>query len=885
MAFFHAISAPILFQFLFFIIIKQAMNRMSSQLAKKQKYSNEEINNKDLQEWLSEKFVFRRKSNCNSSSTSTIKRTPYYITPKLHSTSKYSSAKSSSHRYKTSDLSTSSITPQLLKGSVISAIVEGRGIGRGEIGIASLDLKNPVIYLSQFADSQTYMKMISKLNILNPIEIIVPDTSYEKTMSVLIQKITEQLSKINITTVQRKYFNESRGLQVIQLLCAPEYNSVELQIANKYYCLAAVAALIRYLEFVQNIIYTPHSLKVLFKGSEKTMLIDSLTAKKIELITNLHDPKSNENLLGVLQHTKTIGGTRLLRANILQPLSDLDTIVTRLNCLNELIKNDELFLSLQSILGHFLDVEYILSLIIQIPKQENIQAAEQRLTTVIYLKHVLELVNPLKTALSKSVNQVFVNFSKTLCEPSFENLLKKIQSVIHDDIRYQKGTLNTLTQKCFAVKPNINGLLDVARRAYTETVDDIAELIQQLSKQYKLPLICSYGAIRGFYIQLYCGGKKCLTVNDLPSVFVKVVKLKNYLNFTTEDLIKLNDRIKESLNEIYLMSNIIINQLLKDLKGEISCLYKLADIVSFLDMMVSFAYCSTVFEWVMPEFTDKLIIKNGRHPILEKSSIYPVIPNDTFLSKDNNFIIITGPNMSGKSTYLKQVALLQIMAQLGCFVPAEYASFRITDQLFSRIGSNDDMESNLSTFMLEMKEMNYILQNCTENSLIIIDELGRGTSVEEGISICFAICEHLISLKCFTLFTTHFLQLTDLDLLYTNAVNYHFQVEHLIQEEISKVQYTHVLTHGSTKEVHYGLRLAEISSLPPYVIQNAKKLIQTLKHRTENINENSSWEKSIIKFINNIICITKDLSEGTIEKCKALQDYYRNLMPMLNEDQ
>lgn len=240
--------------------------------------------------------------------------------------------------------------------------------------------------------------------------------------------------------------------------------------------------------------------------------------------------------------------------------------------------------------------------------------------------------------------------------------------------------------------------------------------------------------------------------------------------------------------------------------------------------------------------------------------------------------------MSGKSTYLKQVALLQITAQLGCYVPAEYASFRITDQLFSRIGSNDDIETNSSSFMLEMKEMNYILQNCTEKSLIIIDELGRGTCVDEGIGICFAICEHLISLKCFTLFTTHFLQLTDLDLLYANVVNYHFQVEHLIQEETSKIQYTHLLTYGSTQEDHYGLRLAEISSLPQYVTQNAKKLVKKITCQTEAVNDNHCQEKNIVKLINNLVHIAKNFSEDSIEKCRFLQEYYRNLIPMINEE-
>ncbi|CAI8056063.1 MutS protein homolog 4 [Geodia barretti] len=211
---------------------------------------------------------------------------------------------------------------------------------------------------------------------------------------------------------------------------------------------------------------------------------------------------------------------------------------------------------------------------------------------------------------------------------------------------------------------------------------------------------------------------------------MKISKNRNTINFSTADLLRLNDRAQEATKEIYVMTNVVVNELIKDLRSNIGCLYKLAECVSMLDMLHSFAKSCTLSSYVRPEFTDTLAVKQSRHPILDIIS-FNLVPN----------------NISGKTTYLKQVALLQIMAQVGSFVPAVYASFRVTSQIFSRVGSDDDISSNSSTFMLEMRELSYVLQNVSSNCLVIVDELGRGTSNEEGFGICHAVCEHLLTTK------------------------------------------------------------------------------------------------------------------------------------------
>nr|XP_057947265.1 mutS protein homolog 4 isoform X4 [Doryrhamphus excisus] len=587
--------------------------------------------------------------------------------------------------------------------SVIVALVEGRGLARGEIGMASLNLKCPELVLSQFADTGTYAKVITKVHILLPMEILMPDTASEKGKGTkLFSLITENFQGVAFTAIQRKYFNEKKGLEYIQQLCAPEFSTVLMEVQAKYYCLASAAALLKYLEFIQNSVYATKSLKVSFKGSEQTAMIDSASASNMELVVNNRDHRSDHTLLGVLNHTKTLGGARRLRSNILEPLVDVDTINIRLDAIEEMLQNEELFFGLRNAIGHFLDIDQLLSVLVQVPKQETVIIAEAKIAHVIQLKHTLDLVPQLKVVLKNCNTALLKAYTTSLEDSRFDMILKQIHTVVNDDTTYLKGSLNMRMQKCYAVRPNINEFLDIARRAYTEIVDDIA---------------------------------------------------------------------------------------------------------------------------VRPEFTDTLALKQGRHPILERMAGQQLVSNNCYVSEGSNFVIITGPNMSGKSTYLKQVALCQIMAQIGSFVPAEYASFRVADQIFTRIGVDDDFETSSSTFMLEMKEISYIIHNVSDRSLIIIDELGRGTSAEEGIGMCHSVCEFLLNLKAFTLFATHYLELCQLESLYPNVENQHMQVQHTRARGAGteSVVYTHLLSQGCSEERHYGLRAAEMTSFPSSIIQEAKE--------------------------------------------------------------
>ena len=248
-----------------------------------------------------------------------------------------------------------------------------------------------------------------------------------------------------------------------------------------------------------------------------------------------------------------------------------------------------------------------------------------------------------------------------------------------------------------------------------------------------------------------------------------------------------------------------MNELFQVLRKDFGCLYKLIECITLLDLLQSFAYNAFIRNYTRPEFGDTLALKDSFHPILQKMSKDDrPIPNNVYASKETSFVIITGANMSGKSTYLRQIAMLQIMSQCGSYVPATFASFRISNQIFSRLGTDDDIELNSSSFEQEMIEMNYIIQNLTDTSLIVIDELCRSTSTDEGIALSIAICEHMIKSSAFVFFATHLHEISCLDAMYPQVVNYHLVSDILNSKNQVRLSHTYVLRKGVCELENYG---------------------------------------------------------------------------------
>ncbi|CAD5119711.1 DgyrCDS8301 [Dimorphilus gyrociliatus] len=630
--------------------------------------------------------------------------------------------------------------------STIVAIAEGRGNARGQIGMASIDLRRSVLTLTEFTDGQNYSKIIAKLNFLNPIEMILPDSMHfnctKKTN--LSEALSENFS-CSISTVQRKYFNDQKGMEYVKTLGLPQSRNIEVEIASKYYCLAAVAALLKYIEYIQRCVYAPGSLKIVYKALRDATLIDP------------------------------------------------GTIESRYDTVAVLLSDENLYHSLKSVISSCVDLDHLISLCIQIPKYETIKNYEYRITNVICLKHMLNLVDPICEALKGTDDQLLSCFREGLQDDGFQAIRNILSKYISEDTTYTKNVLDKIVQKCFLVKFNLNGMLDVCRKGYTEIVDEMTELAVQIGDTHGLGVTLRYNGVRGYHLQVRNTTKKRLSLKQLPPAFIKANRFRNVISFTTQEMIQ------------------VMNEVLNEVREHVHCLYRLSECVATLDMLVCFATNAALSNYVKPILGEALVVQKGKHPILDRIWCEPPVPNDFFACQGGNINIITGPNMSGKSTILRQVVLLQIMAQMGSFVPAESARFKLVTEIFSRVNTDDNLETNSSTFCLEMKEMNYILQSMSESSLIIIDELGR---------------------------VTHYLRLTKLATMYHNVGNFYMDV--LTQERTtgdSNVKYVY------TFQMKRGIQMCELSSMPKTVLLKAKEYHQILKTDHADVSVLTSEEK------------------------------------------
>lgn len=327
----------------------------------------------------------------------------------------------------------------------------------------------------------------------------------------------------------------------------------------------------------------------------------------------------------------------------------------------------------------------------------------------------------------------------------------------------------------------------------------------------------------------------------------------------TLELVKLNQKITDAHNEVINMSDRSIQELIDDVRTEIHALFKVSESIAMLDMIASFAQLVTTQDYVKPELTDTLAIKAGRHPIRDKIQIEKYVPNDVYATQQHRFQIVTGCNMSGKSTYIRSIALMTVMAQIGCFVPAQYASFPISHQLFARVSTDDNIEANVSTFAAEMREIAFILRNIERRSLVIIDELGRGTSTTDGLAIAIAIAEALVESRAYVWFVTHFRDLARILAERAGVVNLHLAVE--ISVHSSKMKMLYKISDGYEEEKFYGLALARVVDLPEEVITTATKVSKAL-HQHEEARKSNAKVLSVARRRKLILSLREQLIQA-----------------------
>ncbi|KZM21121.1 ATP binding [Ascochyta rabiei] len=785
---------------------------------------------------------------------------------------------------------------------VVCAVAESRGISP-TVGLAFVNLDTGEAVLCQINDSQTYVRSIHKLKVYGPSEILIVATA-SSPKSKLFSIVEENLEDIGskITLLDRRYWADSTGYEYIQALAFKEdVEAIKVSVQGNYYAICCIAAALKYIELGLGTHFSYHSLRMRYEPSEGSMLIDVSTIYSLELVQNLQRPKSKDCLFGLLNETLTAMGARLLRNNILQPLTDPDVLTTRYLAVDELTTREEMFFATRAALKNSLDADRILTALIVKPVKPTLQTTEQAINQVIMLKQFVSSVKPIFEALTGARSSMLNNI-RELCAP--ENILpiqELIDEVINEDTTYAKQPLELRNQRTYAVKSGVNGLLDVARTTYKEATEDAYQHCTELGQEYDIQLALKYENARQFYIKIPLSE---LDGKGLPPVFTNVIRRKNNIECQTLELMKRNQKINVSHQEVVLMSAFMeylkcsslrlagdqaIDALIEAARGHMSVMFKICEAVALLDMIAAFSQLVTVNDYTRPQLTETLAIKSGRHPIKEKITQNKFVPNDVYATQQTRFQIITGCNMSGKSTYIRTVALMSIMAQIGCFVPASYASFPILHQLFARLGMDDSIETNVSTFAAEMREIAFILRNIDRRSMAIIDELGRGTSTRDGLAIALAIAEALVSSKALVWFATHFKDLATIMHERAGVLNLHLAVD---MEREQNMTMLYKISQGTVKETHYGLALARVVPLPPGVVDRAAVVAQKLERhmlrrkKTSEVVLKEKRRKLILNLKEHLVQAQTGVLEGEVLTAwlKELQREFVNRMTALEAE-
>ncbi|KAL3954271.1 hypothetical protein ACCO45_012227 [Purpureocillium lilacinum] len=713
--------------------------------------------------------------------------------------------------------------------NIVCALAEARGITPA-VGVAFVNVSLGEVILSQICDNQAYVKTIHKIQLASPSRIVFMSTACPPAKNTtLFSLIQELVPDATSHAFDRAAWSENAGHEHIQNL-APhsDVGPIKVALQGKYYAVCSFAAAMKYIEHQFTISFAPHSLRIRYQPSEDTMMIDVAAIQSLEIMQNTHNPKSKESLYGLLNHTCTPMGARMLRRNILQPPTGHETFLRpRLDALEELTTREELFREVRKALRLFHDVEKLLTKLIIVPTSKSISLVEEQIGQVLMLKNFLEAVPELFVALAPVQSALLVKVRELCCPGVTGPILANIQRVIEADVRYMKSPLDLRNQRTFAVKSGVNGMLDVARQTYKELTEEIHQHVDAIQGEFKIAVALKFDNGRKYWLRI-----KAIDFDfgAPPQLFVNVVRKKDNVECQTLDLIKLNR-----------------NWLA--ISGGASQLFKVCESVALVDMLASFAQLSATRDYVCPDITSTLALKAARHPILDRSHSGNIVPNDYYASEQHCFHIITGCNMSGKSTYIRAVALLQIMAQVGCFVPAEYAAFPIIHNIFARVSMDDNIEASLSTFSVEMREMAFILRNIDDKSLAIIDELGRGTSTRDGLAIAIAMSEALIQAGASVWFATHFIELAKVLGERPGVLNLHLaSTTAETPEGLPHLQMLYKATAGTVNDTeHYGIHLARAMGFPASFINKAEEVANDLRQKREAGRQSSEARKLVAR--------------------------------------
>lgn len=677
-----------------------------------------------------------------------------------------------------------------------------------EYGVAYADISTGDMYAMEIIGPNFDADFLNMLNTVMPSEVIVNGILYQ---SEKIKADAEKVLSRPIAPLQAKYF----VLDNCEAIITRQLNVFSINAAGleKRDCMIkACGALLSYLKETQKNSLSQIS-KIEIVSPSKTMLLDASTKRNLELTEAMRGGGKRGSLLAVLDSTVTAIGARTLRKWVTEPMLSKSAIAARHNAIEELLSDSLLIDELREAMGSVHDIERM---------QPKITSANIRGKDLLKLKRSIEVLPKISALLGECGGEMLAElFAKLDVLADVGALLSSaVDEECSNDIA--DGTL---------IKAGFSAELDELK-AMSDNIKTILSDIEAREREQTgiKNLKIKYNKVFGYFIEV--------TKSNLPSVpayFQRRQTLVNAERFITDELKEVEEKLYGAHDRILEIEATLYAEIVEKLRSEMGRIKATAETIGILDAITSFAFVSLKNGYVRPNINDNGVIEiiGGRHPVVEDIlGREAFIPNDTLINEDSDrMAIITGPNMAGKSTYIRQVAVITLMNQIGCFVPAERADICIVDRIFTRVGASDDLASGQSTFMVEMGEVSNILKYATSRSLVILDEVGRGTSTLDGLSIAWAVAEFLSdkeSRACKCLFATHYHELTQLENLLSGVVNY--SIETL--QNIDGVVFLHKIRRGSADK-SYGIEVARLAGLPEVVLLRAEEILQQLESEQE----------------------------------------------------
>ena len=684
-------------------------------------------------------------------------------------------------------------------------------------GVTVCDITTGDLRTTQIKETNNFSSLLDEISKYSPAEIVVNPMLYE--CSEEISKIKERFD-VYITRLEEKEFSDNcEELSAKYKIIDDEENKID-NISQYMLSVASTNALIKYLLDTQKN-SLDHINKLVVYSITKYMALDINARRNLEITEKLRDKSKKGTLLWVLDKTSTSMGGRLLRRWLNNPLIEANKINKRLDAVSELKSNIILKGDIVEALKKVYDIERLAGKI-------SYGSANGR--DLISLKSSAKQLPEVKRILSQSQSKLLTELYSEL--DTLDDIYELIEKTIVDDppISVKEGGL---------IKLGYDEEIDRLKTATTDGKNWIIELeAKEREKTGIKGLKIGFNKVFGYYIEVTKSN-----ISLVPDRYIRKQTLTNGERYITEELKNLENQILGAEEKVVNLEYNVFVEVRDKIESQVERVQKTAGIIATLDTLCSLATVAEDQNYVRPEVDNSGVIdiKDGRHPVIEK--ILPsgsFVQNDTYLDKNENRLsIITGPNMAGKSTYMRQVALITLMAQIGSFVPASFTRIGVVDKIFTRVGASDDLSMGQSTFMVEMMEVAQILKEATANSLVILDEIGRGTSTYDGLSIAWAVAEYISdSEKCGakTLFATHYHELTDLENKLEGVKNYSIAVK----EKGEDIIFLRKIVKGGTDE-SYGVHVAKLAGVPQIVTKRANEILRTIERK--NVLNNKKIEK------------------------------------------